>query len=237
MKIRVLFDNLAGKEGLSTGWGLSLLIGGGLLFDTGEKGSYLLRNAKRLGVDLERIDEVVISHDHWDHTGGLWDLLKRRPGIVVHGCPGFGGEFRKKTAASGGRLEEHRAFVRIKEGIYLTGEIAAEYKHGYLGEQALVIDAPPGLVVCTGCAHPGILTVLDRIRENLPDRKIAAVLGGFHLLGEREARIRQAAEGFRARGVERAGPMHCSGLEAQNIFRGVYKDRYIDLKTGDSWEV
>ena len=68
MKVKVLFDKVAGKKELITGWGVSFLIGDEVLFDTGENGEWLVKNIRELKVDIDKIKAVVISHDHWDHT-------------------------------------------------------------------------------------------------------------------------------------------------------------------------
>ncbi|MFA5101478.1 MAG: MBL fold metallo-hydrolase, partial [Candidatus Omnitrophota bacterium] len=78
MNIKVLYDKNTTNKKLHTGWGVSFLIDDTILFDTGEKGESLLENMRSLGVDINKIEAVVLSHDHWDHTGGLWDLLKMK---------------------------------------------------------------------------------------------------------------------------------------------------------------
>ena len=79
MKVRILYDNFAVSRELSVGWGFSCIINDCLLFDAGESGKALLENLHALEVDLDSIEGVVISHDHWDHTGGLWEILKEKP--------------------------------------------------------------------------------------------------------------------------------------------------------------
>ena len=76
MKIQVLFDKDSEDKKLHIGWGVSFLIDDKILFDTGEKGEWLLENMRFLKVSIDKIEAIVISHDHWDHWGGLWDLLK-----------------------------------------------------------------------------------------------------------------------------------------------------------------
>jgi len=78
MEVKTLFNNETINKDLRRGWGLSFLIDQKILFDTGENGFWLLENMRNLNVDIERIKTVVISHDHWDHTGGLWEVLKNR---------------------------------------------------------------------------------------------------------------------------------------------------------------
>jgi len=77
MQIKVLFNKDALNKKFHTGWG-SFLIGEKILFDTGERGDWLLENIESLKVDIDKIEVIVISHDHWDHTGGLWVLLEKK---------------------------------------------------------------------------------------------------------------------------------------------------------------
>ena len=83
MVLRVLFDSKSLDAHLSTGWGVSFLVGESTVFDTGENGNYLLRNMNHLNVDLNALQNVVISHDHFDHTGGLWKFLRQKKGLRV----------------------------------------------------------------------------------------------------------------------------------------------------------
>ena len=76
MQIKILFDSVALNNSFSTGWGISYLIDNKILFDTGEKSSALLKNIENMNVDISGLSTVVISHDHWDHQGGLWGILK-----------------------------------------------------------------------------------------------------------------------------------------------------------------
>jgi 7,8-dihydropterin-6-yl-methyl-4-(beta-D-ribofuranosyl)aminobenzene 5'-phosphate synthase len=106
MKIEILFDKIALDKKLQTGWGVSFLIDEKILFDTGEKGEWLLKNMQALGVDIRKIEGVVISHDHWDHTGGLWDILKKKKGLAIYACPHFSSEFKEKVKKLQGKIIE-----------------------------------------------------------------------------------------------------------------------------------
>jgi 7,8-dihydropterin-6-yl-methyl-4-(beta-D-ribofuranosyl)aminobenzene 5'-phosphate synthase len=88
MKAAIAYDNRS-VDGFQAGWGFSCVVDGRILFDTGEAAESLLFNLKRLNVSLKDIEAVVISHEHWDHTGGLWKLLEKKSGLKVYGCPGF----------------------------------------------------------------------------------------------------------------------------------------------------
>jgi len=193
--------------------------------------------ANKLNVNIEKISSVVISHDHWDHTGGLWHVLKEREGLRVYACPGFSKEFKKKVNGLKGELIELDKVTEISDDVFVTGEIAGEYKGSYIGEQSAVIKTDRGLVIATGCSHPGIIKIVSQVKKDFPGMKIYMVFGGFHLLHKSEAEVRPIAGEFKELGIEKAGPTHCTGDGAQLIFSQVYKDDYIPIKVGLVLEV
>ena len=129
MEVKILFNSTSKNDNLSEGWGLSLLIDNWIIFDTGEKEDYLENNMNKLEVNFSSIKTVVISHDHWDHTGGLWAILEQRKNINVFACPGFSYEFKKKVVSNNGNLIENTDFMEISKDIFVTGEIKGEYKN------------------------------------------------------------------------------------------------------------
>ena len=128
MKVKILFDKNTNNKKLHAGWGVSFLIDKKVLFDTGENGSRLMENIRNLKVNIDTIEAVVISHDHWDHTGGLWELLKKKKGLSVYACPHFSREFKDKVKALHGTLVELEKFGEISRNIFSTGEIPGVYK-------------------------------------------------------------------------------------------------------------
>ncbi len=237
MEAVVLFDNEKINRNLRTGWGLSILIDKKILFDTGENGHWLLENMRSLKVNIDRIKAVVISHDHWDHTGGLWEILKNREGLKVYACPGFSPEFKKEVRRLKGELKESGKVTKIAENIFVTGEIAGEYKGRYMPEQTLVIKTDKGLTIITGCAHPGIIRIAAQVKKDFGNRKIHLVFGGFHLIDKYRPEIRSVAEELEEMGVEKIGPAHCSGYDAKLIFREVYEDAFVSIRAGVKIEI
>src|SRR6056297_1183032 len=81
MKLTIIYDNTTRDDALPPDWGFSCLVeahGKTILFDTGARGRLLLDNMKKLGIDPQSVDELFISHDHWDHTGGMADFFAIR---------------------------------------------------------------------------------------------------------------------------------------------------------------
>jgi 7,8-dihydropterin-6-yl-methyl-4-(beta-D-ribofuranosyl)aminobenzene 5'-phosphate synthase len=155
MKITIVYDNEANPS-LKSGWGFSCLIEAKekVLFDTGDSGENLIYNMKQLNIVPETIDKVVISHNHWDHTGGLKEFLKlNKSAKVLHPK-----SFPKPT--------------EILPGVHSTGALG-----GLIKEQSMVVNTKKGNVVITGCAHPGLENIIERSREL---GEIYGVVGGLH---------------------------------------------------------
>jgi len=155
MKITIVYDNEANPE-LKSGWGFSCLIEAQekILFDTGDSGEKLIYNLKQLNIQPESIAAVVISHNHWDHTGGLKNFLKLNSNAKV---------FRPKSFSKP---------TEISPGVYSTGALGTLIK-----EQSLVVNTGQGNVVITGCAHPGLENIIEKSRQL---GEIYGVVGGFH---------------------------------------------------------
>jgi len=237
MWIKVIFDKDAVEKELRTGWGVSFLIDDKILFDTGEKGEWLLENMRILKVDIKKIEAVVISHDHWDHWGGLWDLLAQKVGLKVYACPRFGKEFKEKVEKTKGELIEAEKFKEISPNIYNTGEIPGAYHGRYMAEQAMALKTNNGLTVITGCAHPGILKVLEKVKAKFSSEPIYFVLSGFHLMEQDRRAIEIIAENFKKMGIKKVGPTHCSGKLAEEIFKNHYRENFIPIKAKQTIEV
>ena len=237
MKVKILFDKETIDKKLFTGWGVSVLVDGRVLFDTGEKGEWLLGNMKLMSVGLGALEAVVISHNHWDHTGGLRRLLAEKKGLKVYICSGFNEEFKNEVRKMRGRLIEADTFVEVTRDIFITGRISGVYKNMPTPEEALVVKTRNGLTVITGCSHPGILKILGKIHEQFPQDKINFVFGGFHLIDKGRREIRFIIDKFKEMGVKKVGPSHCSGYEAQSIFKEAYGDSFISIKVGREFNI
>lgn len=235
MNFKILFDAKARDKKFVTGWGFACLVGNHVLFDTGCDGKGLLRNMNLMNVDPKQISDVVISHHHWDHSGGLRHLLKQNSAVKVWlGEEGFGSKWTKRISALGGRVYRPKKFSEIVPDIYTTGEIPGMYHFLKMPEQSLVVKISQGLVVITGCAHPGIVRILDFVHENNRG-KLYAVFGGFHLRGKHHSTVKDITSHFRELNIKKAGPCHCTGKTAIDMFKNTYGMNFLDLRIGDSF--
>jgi len=230
LKITVIFDNNPFRPGLTTGWGFACLITGTektILFDTGADGAVLLANMKELGVDPAVIDIVVLSHAHRDHVGGLKDLLAVNHAVTVFLPRSFPAPFKNRLQQAGVQTTEIDGFAPICDNVYSTGELGVDPI-----EQSLLVHGGTGIVVITGCAHPGIVKILTRAEKLLQADKILLAMGGFHLPEKSPEELREMTAAFRRLGVRRAGPCHCSGDAARRIFAEEYGEQYIEVGVG-----
>ena len=186
MKITFIYDNKIanGIKGLKAGWGFSCFIQTkekNILFDTGWDGDILISNMKLLGINPKDIDLVVISHDHWDHCGGLARVLNLNKNLEVYVPKSFSNHLKREIKKRANIFCEVQQSKEICPGVYTTGEIEGSLPAGKIKtsikEQSLIISTVKGLVVVTGCAHSGINKVLNSANKL---GKIYGLLGGFH---------------------------------------------------------
>ncbi|MBW2056501.1 MAG: MBL fold metallo-hydrolase [Deltaproteobacteria bacterium] len=232
--ITVLYDNNPFVPGLRREWGFSALVeseGRSILFDTGGDGKTLLHNMKKLGKDPGAVGTVVISHGHGDHTGGLDSIVEvaTRPRVFLPGSLPQG--YSEALRVRGADVARVSGPTRILAGVYSTGEMGE-----IIPEQALILSTKPGLVVITGCAHPGIVSMVRRAKALLK-RKVFLVMGGFHLLSSSPGRIESVVEDFRQMGVQKVAPCHCTGDEARRLFEHAYLGDFIRAGVGRAIEI
>ncbi len=229
LRITVLYDNTAHRPDCRADWGFSCLIEGTqktILFDTGTKGDVFAANVGVLRVDLSRIDAIVISHPHGDHTGGLSVALKGRAGLPVFLPFGAPSALAESLRSAGASVVAPEGPADVGRDALVTGPVG-----GPVPEQALVIRRPEGLVVVTGCSHPGIVAILERARQ-VAGGRLLAVLGGFHLLDHTDQAVAGIVARFQELGVERVGATHCTGEKAIEAFRKAYGARFIEMGAG-----
>jgi 7,8-dihydropterin-6-yl-methyl-4-(beta-D-ribofuranosyl)aminobenzene 5'-phosphate synthase len=170
MRLTIVFDNTIFKKdiGLKSGWGFSCLVEtkkDTILFDTGEDGNILLKNMEILGLDPKKISKIVISHEHYDHNGGLDSLLSILDKAEI---------YRVKNVKSSNNLHfiYSEKNMQITENIYTTGRLK-----GAVDEQSLILNGNNGWYLLVGCSHPGVGRILDTAKSY---GDIVGIIGGLH---------------------------------------------------------
>ena len=210
LRATLVVENRVRSHRFIPSWGLSIFIemdNKNLLFDVGPSYDVLAANAKELGVDLENIDAVFISHWHGDHYGALHTLLK-------YIKERKGKEIPVYTPSPGGLPNE----VPCKPKQYVLN---IGFSTGPLGfgirEHSLVIPvASNRIAVFVGCSHPGIDEILSRAIELSNASEIELVMGGLHI-GPHEADY--VASAMKAYNVKRLVPAHCTSDDAIEILK------------------
>ncbi len=229
IEIIIIYDNNPFNDQLKTAWGFSCLIRGlekTILFDTGGDGEILMSNMKKLNINPADIDLIFLSHEHWDHIGGLEDFLENNHNVVVYLLPSFPTSVKSSFKNAGAEVVEIVSPASLCEKASSTGKLGTE-----IDEQSLIIETKNGLVIITGCAHPGIVNIVQYAKKIL-DQKIYMVFGGFHLGGTTDSGLKSIIKQFRKMEVKKAGPCHCSGDRCRELFADEYKENFIDIGVG-----
>ena len=229
-----IYDNVPKNPALATRWGTASLIEGldkTILFDTGGLWAILLSNMRELGINPETIDVVVLSHIHSDHTGGLEGLLRVNDHLCVYLPAPFPQRIKKRIAAGGADVIEVDGPVKICDRAFSTGTMGTFFK-----EQALVIESEDGIIVITGCSHPGVENFVSRAME-ITGGRVYFVTGGFHLGLSTSGRIRGTVDQLKRMNVRKVGPSHCTGKRAMQIFRDEWGEDFVDMGCGARFSV
>jgi 7,8-dihydropterin-6-yl-methyl-4-(beta-D-ribofuranosyl)aminobenzene 5'-phosphate synthase len=225
----IVYDNNRYDGRLQTAWGFSCLVETGeatVLFDTGGDGPTLLGNMTKLDIDPQTIDAVALSHAHGDHTGGLGGLLGTGAQPTVYVPAAFSASFKDSVRAHTELVEvtgptEILPRMSSIRSIHTTGEVGSG-----IVEQALAVETAKGLVVVTGCAHPGVVEMVRRAKESVGG-EIYLVMGGFHLGSASRRQIEAIIADFHGLGVQNVAPCHCTGDQARQMFADAFGDACI----------
>lgn len=255
-RVTILYDAFGAQSTLTKDWGFSALVeygGKRILFDTGNNGAIFAHNVKELKVDLTKLDAVVISHRHGDHTSGLNHLLSVNPGVKIYTpfeISFFKSPFNKAyferardlpqnlryfdernadlisgTPWEKGNFQIIRQTTEIFPGFFLLTTRSEKPGTIEMNEVSLAIRTPRGLAVVVGCSHPGVEKILENAAKI--DPKIYTVTGGFHLVLTPQEEIQRVAGILHdTLKVERVAPGHCTSEPGFAIFMDKFKERF-----------
>jgi 7,8-dihydropterin-6-yl-methyl-4-(beta-D-ribofuranosyl)aminobenzene 5'-phosphate synthase len=227
--ITVLYDNYGFRAGLIPDWGFSCFIKGtekAILFDTGAKSENLLHNIQVLKINPKEVKIIVLSQIHADHTGGLFSFLSENHNVTIYVPASFPADFVAKIKSTKAKVVKVSKSVGICKNVFLTGELGTQIK-----EQTLVMSTKRGLVVLTGCAHPGIVEIV-KLAKRIISQNVYLVSGGFHLGEKSKAEIKEIITQFQVLGVMKVGVSHCTGDLAIQLFKQAYGKNFMPLGVG-----
>jgi 7,8-dihydropterin-6-yl-methyl-4-(beta-D-ribofuranosyl)aminobenzene 5'-phosphate synthase len=276
-KITILCENLVGRLVGSGEHGFSAFIEtdqGNYLFDTGS-GHSIVANSLMLKKDLKSIRKIFLSHGHFDHTGGLPEVLKLKGDVEVHVHPDVfidrihirpeEGKEKKRFVGLpfkkgyleylGARFLYNRGFIEVEKGMFLTGEVPRKTPFEkadprlfseidgkmtqdiFLDDQSLILDTKRGLVVILGCAHSGMVNILNHIITKTGKEKFYAILGGTHLDFLTTEQLEETLKILKKMKIERIGASHCTGMRATFRLNQEFADRFFHGCVGADLEV
>lgn len=235
IKIVVIIDNRAGSGVLRNIHGLSLYIEFNnlyLLFDLGPGSDVLQYNVEKLDLDIELVDSVIISHNHFDHFNGAPHVGWVSPFLQVfipYDSMNTIGKFIKQNSLKPVEIID---WINPWSNVYVSKPI-----YGPPWEHFLVFKTKEGLLVFTGCMHPGVDKTLDAIKSYLND-EVYFIIGGFHLANAPDRIIYSTVDSLVNKyRVSKLAPLHCSGDLFRSILKNKYFDKYIDVYTGSVIEI
>ncbi len=227
--LTILYDNYIHDSSGRAEWGFSCLIeieDTTILFDTGGEPEVLRHNIEAFNVDVSEIDCIVLSHEHWDHIGGMEVILSESPGLPVYLPEDTPYHVTSTLRSLGGECIELENSTRICDSIATTLTL-----DGPPREQALMIRTQDGMILVTGCSHPGVHN-LARTAYEVMGVEIQLVIGGFHLGGASEATLNGICDELDDLGVEKISATHCTGDEAREYFRERYGEDFVESGVG-----
>jgi len=257
-RVTILYDAFGKSPTMRKDWGYSALIEHGgkrILFDAGNNPAIFAQNVKAAGVDLKRLDFVVISHRHLDHTAGLTYLLSVNPTVKIYAPKEAFGVFgsalpstfyRKQdslpeemryydghpadtlefgTAWPNGTFVTVDSMLEVAPGVHIISLVSDAVGTKELRELSLALETPQGMVVVVGCSHPGIEKIVEA--ATAIDRHVHMVIGGFHLPAAPDEAIARIATALHdTYKVDRVAPGHCTGEPAFYRFKKTWKAEY-----------
>ncbi len=213
MKIINLIEDTKGNEGCVYEHGLSFYIeteNHKLLLDTGASDAFI-KNAKVMGIDLTKVDTVIISHGHYDHTGGILAFASINPNAKIYIQKSAQGAFYNYRTQEEKYIGMDEKISELAQVVFLEGDLKIDeelsvftgvtgrklwpkgneilkkksgnefLQDDFCHEQYLVITEDNKRVLLSGCAHNGILNIWDKYKE-LFDNEPTHVISGFHMM-------------------------------------------------------
>lgn len=239
IRVIMIYNNIGHVDKLESKWGLSMWIENNeaaILFDTGGDPSILMSNLQNSEINLEKLSTIVISHKHWDHVNGLPEILQKTNKTLSVYVP--------KVDLETIRIKESKAKwigvndpVFINEHLWSTGQMRGMTPYGEIFEQSILITKDRFMYLITGCSHPGIVEIVERVKKYHPSKTLEFIIGGFHLLWHSAQDVKDISMKLKNLHVKNIAPSHCTGEQAMDIFKYEWEKHYIDFNIGHRMKI
>jgi 7,8-dihydropterin-6-yl-methyl-4-(beta-D-ribofuranosyl)aminobenzene 5'-phosphate synthase len=239
---------------------------GNFLFDTGG-GMTIMTNAELLGIDFSKVKGIMFSHGHFDHTGGLKQVLEKTGPLPIYAHPDL---FNERYSNNGGKTRDigipwprveleklgaefflHEGPYEVAPGLLLSGAVPRVNKQEtgdpnllVLSDQktqvtdplqddlSLFINTDKGLVILLGCAHAGLLNIIDHAIKVTGQERIHMVLGGTHLKFCSEEQMTATLKRLEELDIDKIGAAHCTGLRGARMLAERFGERFFSASVG-----
>src|SRR6266481_1103700 len=237
-RVTILYDSFGKAPALALDWGFAAL-----------------------GVDLQRIDFVVISHRHADHTSGITYLLTVNPNVKIYVpdepwglfARGVKNDFYRKdpslpadmryygghppeileagTPWPGGNFVPVSQKTEVAPGLFILPGVSTTPGTLELKELSLAIKSPQGVILIVGCSHPGVEHILQE--TSAIDPHVHILLGGLHQIQKPDPEVERLATLLHDQyKVDLVAPGHCTGEPEFAALKKTFGDHYVYAGAG-----
>lgn len=265
MKLTFIIENHCKRAKLKAEHGLAVLIETNenrILFDTGAS-PLIIHNAAALNIPLTHLDALILSHSHYDHTGGAEEIINLNPGIPIYtGAGFFHSKFNTAGQTKGALIDQRKCINHIeinqiteilpeitifpaapivnKKDTHFQNMVRSETKDGkrvnddFREEIFLTIGFQNRYLLLNGCAHRGISNAY-KMAEEAHTKLPDVITGGFHLVNSKQEEIEELCSWFEQQGkIPRCYCSHCTGLEAYAVMKNRWGEKVSYCSAGST---
>ncbi len=236
--IKIVYNNMQGSnKELMAGIGFSAYIqfqGHEIIFDTGGDSTILMSNLKKMNIKVNNLDAVFISHNHWDHVFGLPGVLRKTKFKTKVYVPD------KSVESIANQIPRADIIVNpepteILKNVWSSGAMKTDYRQKELYEHSLLLMNKEKATVITGCSHPDIISISEKILSLPFVNYIDIIIGGFHWKDLSKKEVIKKSDKLKNMKINKIAPSHCTGDISNRILKNEWNENFVPLFLGDTY--